>query len=220
MNTKSGKLGFTLSEMLVVLAIVGTISAMTIPSLMQVTAKREYVSSAKKSYSVLAQSVSLMETQYGPIKFWPWSDSTKIDEMFSKYLNVAKSCGRAPGCFTDVTIKFLDNSGDMNYNTNASLGGLKYKLADGQGVIVIPGDVYHANIGTDLNTSKAKIIVDINGAQGPNQWGRDLFTFFVDQEVGVVPGGTHNSTSRDCENSSQLGTLCAARVLSESKMEY
>src|SRR5574344_1323627 len=43
--------GFTLAEVLIVLAIIGVVAAMTIPTLMNKVAKQEYVAGLKKAYS-------------------------------------------------------------------------------------------------------------------------------------------------------------------------
>ncbi len=231
------KYGFTLSEMLIVISIIGVIAALTIPALQQSTARREYVSSVKKSYSITTQAVSVMESKYGPIKFWPWSNVDKINEMFSQHLSISANCGTGPGCFTNTMVKYLNNSPDKNYYSDTT--GIKYKLADGQGLMIIPGTFSQNSSGNDNSKSRAKFIVDVNGEQGPNQWGRDFFAFYVDEEDGVLPAGTNNETLFEDENdesgssggatendpsknctSGGDGTLCAAKVIAEGKMDY
>ena len=203
------KFAFTLSEMLIVITIIGTISALTIPSLLQSSARRENVSMLKKSYSTLSQAVSVMQSKYGPIKYWPWSDVPRIGRMFSEHLNIVDSCVGSVGCFTNQTIKFLNNQEDQNYYNTST--GLKYKLADGQGVVI---DGINMQSDTRVN-----MIVDINGDQGPNQWGRDIFKFDLDVDDGLLPAGSGQDVTNNCAPGG-LGNLCAAKVIAEGKMDY
>ena len=50
--------GFTLAEVLITLVIIGVITSMTIPTLMNNTNKQEYVSRLKKAYSALSQATN------------------------------------------------------------------------------------------------------------------------------------------------------------------
>ena len=54
-NYSKAKNGFTLSEVLIALVIVGVIAALTIPMLIQNTNKAEYVAGLRKSNSMLQQ---------------------------------------------------------------------------------------------------------------------------------------------------------------------
>src|SRR5574344_1376129 len=53
MKLKSKFSGFTLAEVLIVLAIIGVVASMTLPTLINKVQKQEYVTALKKEYSML-----------------------------------------------------------------------------------------------------------------------------------------------------------------------
>ena len=59
------KKGFTLAEVLITLAIIGVVAALTIPSVIVKTQQQEFRTAAKKAYSVLSQAVQLTEVKDG-----------------------------------------------------------------------------------------------------------------------------------------------------------
>lgn len=54
---KNGMYGFTLAEVLVTLGIIGVVSAMTVPSLMQNYQRKSYVTQLNKVYNLLSQAL-------------------------------------------------------------------------------------------------------------------------------------------------------------------
>ena len=64
MLKKNKRLSFTLAEVLITLAIIGVVAAMTIPNLMQNTNSRKAISSFKKSISVLKQAAIMSQARY------------------------------------------------------------------------------------------------------------------------------------------------------------
>ena len=57
------KKGFTLAEVLITLAIIGVVAALTIPSVIVKTQQQEFKTGAKKAISVLSQAMQLTSTQ-------------------------------------------------------------------------------------------------------------------------------------------------------------
>ena len=62
-NTK----GFTLSEVLIALGIVGIIATMTIPALMKSASDKETVTKVKNIYSTLSAATDKIIAEEGPI---------------------------------------------------------------------------------------------------------------------------------------------------------
>ena len=62
---KTIKSGFTLAEMLITLAIIGVLAAMTIPALINNTHKAENVVALKKAYETLNQAFYALKAENG-----------------------------------------------------------------------------------------------------------------------------------------------------------
>lgn len=98
---------FTLAEILIVLAVIGVISSITVPALMGQTSDKELVARVKRSYSALTEAFDRAEATYGP--FYEWSsdlegeESGKVDKnkftdrvarRITKFMNVQTKCNR------------------------------------------------------------------------------------------------------------------------------
>jgi len=57
----SNRFGFTLAEILITLTIIGVVSAITIPALINITRNAELVAALKKQYTVLYHMQKMME---------------------------------------------------------------------------------------------------------------------------------------------------------------
>ena len=62
MNKKNA---FTLAEVLITLAIIGMVAAMTIPTIVATTQKKELAINLKKAYSTFNQAMKLIMIDYG-----------------------------------------------------------------------------------------------------------------------------------------------------------
>ena len=138
------KIGFTLAEVLLTLAIIGVVSTMTVPSLISSIDERELQAQAKKAYNTLQNAISQKQA---------------LTEMTPE--DVAD--GRL--------IEFLaGKTGDkvqvLKYNQYAT--GI-VQLPDG----IIMGNASTGQCGDEKNTAVGQgkyclITVDINGEAGPN----------------------------------------------------
>ena len=61
---------FTLAEVLVTLGIIGVISALTVPSLMQRNAEKQYAVRLQKFYSLMNQAIAQARLERGDINYW------------------------------------------------------------------------------------------------------------------------------------------------------
>ncbi len=166
------KNAFTLAEVLVTLAIVGVIAALTIPSVIFSTDEKQAVVGLKKAMLALNQAVDMARTE---IKFQPTpkcyidkdggdSDTSQCGDLF-KYMkdvmHVQKYCDKDPvggGCLAEFTpTESCDGWND---------------LGDKQGFMTADGMSYFV-----YSANNASIIgVDVNGFRGPNKWGFDIFS--------------------------------------------
>ena len=203
------KNGFTLAEVLITLVIIGVISALAVPALIQNTQKQEYVSALKKAYSTLSQAMQEIIAEEGsPKGDGGWvKDAESVYNLFKQHLNVLKDCGSSAGCFNQLGstankgYKHLDKSTReyTSHNFNIDAAGRKLILADGVQIFFTSGG--------------GSMYIDINGEKAPNQFGRDVFYFIID-ENGLKP-----YCSGGCTNESG-GQSCACKILTDGAMNY
>lgn len=223
MKKSANDRAFTLAEVLIALAIIGVIAALTVPNLMHKLEKQGYVSGLKKAYSILSNATRLIIAENGTPKAADggWADSTlHMYELYKSHLKNAKECGMASGCFLERTeYKFLNGSvqhfsWDMNGTRRTLI------LADGvQSAFVFYDNDGGRNCSSAWNGSKnfcAEIFVDVNGSKKPNTFGRDLFRFVL-KENGLYPSGCDYD---DCLYAGSTGWGCACTVLKENAMNY
>ncbi len=77
LSTFRKALAFTLAEILIVMGIIGVVSALTIPNLNSSTADKEKVAKVKKIYQNLEEAQERAVATYGPMKTWFVSDTSK-----------------------------------------------------------------------------------------------------------------------------------------------
>lgn len=223
------KNAFTLAEVLITLAIIGVVAALTIPAVVKKYKETQTVSQLKKAYSTLSQATSMVVAQYGPIESLNFTDGddNAIESIFltyKPYLHIAKSCKNVAGCWTTTKTKSLNGS-DPGYSNDAGFGYNIYILVLNNGMKIImdmwtmPAAANYWGVTTKMQNLLI-FTVDINGDKGPNIIGRDVFSFAV-TERGVMPAGYANNSAQ-CNTSSDTrsGWDCAAKVLKENAINY
>ena len=187
---------FTLAEVLVTLGVIGVVSAMTMPTLIQNHQEKVLITQLKVANSILSNVVLAASEKYGPMDMWvnDYSkgtayfsyNSANFEKYFIPYLKVQKYCKTAKGCFSDDVV-FSGNS-SLNSNTNYA----KALLNNGMSIAV-----------SSLSFGKSiggTIIVDVNGVKKPNQWGKDLFYFAIPSDgLGIYPA--FSSAFKEINNS-------------------
>lgn len=198
--------GFTLSEVLITLGIIGVIAAITIPTLLKNIQNMQYKIAWKKTFSAYSQAFIKMANENGGEVS---SDVGWLRQNLPTYL-FAQDPIMAGSCNSDYS--------------HMRLGGSCYSgtLVTNDGVrILITG---YGPYGQDLS-------FDVNGDKGPNFFGQDVFAASYTKEGRLIPygadGATINSSYICRPNSStynwivsgwsafQNGTACSAKYLQE-----
>lgn len=221
--------GFTLSETLMALAIVGIVSALTVPTLVKNYQKHAYLLSLQKTYAELQQNLTIFQTEnyrnrtiYGSRLHLQtgYTVDTTAGYFFKNYYKINKDCGTtAQPCFA-ASYSSINGGTETAFSCS---NGYSVQLPSSAAICLIPApDLDHP----------AVIYLDTNGADAPNIGGRDMFTFniYEDYSIDVVnPDAIKDATAEaDREElyndnclTSTTGVGCFGKILNENwKMNY
>lgn len=215
---------FTLAEVLIVIGIIGVVSALTIPNLNSSTSEKEKIVKVQKIHSNLNEALNRAEAEYGPFKEWFKSDttavaqSTRFGERMSDFLKLQKNCGKnRSACLSNSSYKSLGGD-DLQVFTGSSNYYYSVILADGAVVVF---SVEPSGRVDQTGIEQGLIYVDIDGNKGANTYGKDFFFFAAlgnqNNELNSVYGYTGEEYLEDCFNS---GLFCSGWVLETGNMDY
>ena len=167
-RTLSSRKAFTLAEVLVTLGIIGVVSAMTVPALMQNHQRKTYVTQMHKFYNELQQAAQQYMTDKNALNLREagLTSNEALDNFVKTYFKVVNDCGSSQQpCFAPNYKKISGT--DLGKGTGQQLNvTIASGVSFGFGL---------ASTGTADNSRVAIFDVDINGQQGPNIAGRDVF---------------------------------------------
>lgn len=180
------KQAFTLAEILITLGIIGVISALTVPTLMNNYQQQAYVTTLHKVYNETTQAVQqVMTDNNGNTLFAAGLTSqTALNNWIKNYFKVTTDCsGDSTQCLAP-NAEYIKINKDTNFMTDRTAQNY-YALASG--AVVRP--LYDQS-----GNKRFNIFVDTNGKKGPNVLGRDVF-FFAVYENGAIDDYKDSTTS-------------------------
>ena len=192
---------FTLAEVLITLAIIGVVAALTLPTLMKtindkVEANRKKVLTAK-----IVKGLNMLSTQDSGLNI-SYSNSEEFVRALSKYLKMTTICSKdnLKNCFAYDKIGYEANGSNKEVEISSIKTAQNLKLQNGEwldlaGFVMADGTPFivswNNNCGS-LNDDKGVSIVDPdrplkdlpvqcldgiydkNGTNGPNKYGSDI----------------------------------------------
>ena len=198
------KKGFTLSELLIVLGIIGVIAVLTLPNIIKGTHKKTNTAVLQSTFSMIADSIEEAMAEQG-IRDWTdrsFSDSDKAevqDSLFlNRYLNVVKDCGTSSGdCFAS---SYKDISGSV-------LSGI---FSDYNAFVKLKNGASVAFSSPGSSDGRIMVTIDVNGLDKPNIAGRDLFVLTFNTNGDISPMGIKEDdvTFEGCAKFENYGTSC------------
>ena len=173
---------FTLAEVLLVLSIIGIISALTIPAVIKNTQNKELESAFKKSYSNLIAaynkaSINNPQTDYtGTVNYY-----SELAEAIYAEFSIAKRISASEANKYEEKIKtYTLKNGLIPQCSQLFLhNGKAIKTASGSAISII------------YNCSSNWITIDTNGIdKKPNAYGHDVFLFMISNSGKLAPAST------------------------------
>lgn len=203
---------FSLAEVLITLAMIGIVAAITIPSVINKVQDTELILGLKKAYAGLSQATNQIILENGGTfkGIVTADDYYNIDLLnaYTSHLKVTKSCANAKndGCWHPAGML----TGLSGANGDAFRSGTGAILNDGMLLTFIgKSSICEDNERYVTPSVCAWIKVDVNGFKSPNVVGRDVFYFYVTENK-LEPWGTQNSDDQSCAGN---GFYCATKRL-------
>lgn len=226
MGENMKKKGFTLSEVLIVLGIIGIVAALSIPTLINKIQKHTLETQLKETYSTIQQvmrraqgegsdfQTAFQDGSMQAMKAW-------FDEFIIPYMKVESVCYNQPGCWHPPgAAKNLNGTANVWENENGwGLDILTFTTAKGAWFDMDGHGGYstcRGLFGINATTSCLVIYFDINGNKPPNTVGKDIYVV-VQTEKGLVPAGNDKTKAQVESNcNSGNGYWCLQKVINDS----
>mgnify|MGYP004541547403 FL=1 len=193
------KLGFTLTEVLITLGIIGVVAAMTLPTLMHEYKIRQYKTGFWRTSSLIQSALKQTANEFGYDSYEDFfyicgnlpksaesscrSENAELfkqinDDFLSRFKVMQNLSGTQ---FYNMKVKFKDYSGKYQNSYSQLYGITTFNTPHGGGHILIDGSLISSITFFYHEPSDGfSITFDTNGPyKGPNQYGRDLFLFNV-----------------------------------------
>ena len=199
---------FTLAEVLVTLGIIGVVSAMTVPTLMQNYQRQSYVTQLHKTYNEMSQALLRYQTDRNALNLREagMSSQAEVNNFISSYFKVVNSCldsSTVTPCFANQSeYKKISGATASGFDNDADGLGMSFILANG------------TSIRPWLSNGRNFIVmvVDVNGQKGPNILGRDFFDMCIDVNGNIDTclrnGGTFPHT--EAQRETEFNDVCIA----------
>ena len=219
---------FTLAEVLITLAIIGIVAALTIPNLIFKYQEKQTVSRLTKAYSTINNAYQRAKIDNGELSTWGFEgNSTGSSYSNNAYLFWEKI---TPYLKIDDKKTSQDDANRFEYKryfltgvpNNNSVSTIVH-LADG---MTLSGG-WISNYKCNNRNICGDFHIDINGITNlPNTIGKDIFYFYIYKDA-IIPMGTKDDRQHPIERSCNLNSTitnngygCTAWVIYNKNMDY
>lgn len=216
--------GFTLAETLIVIAIIGVISVLTLPNVMGNYKKKTYVAQLQKVYNQISQAAQqfMVDEEADSLVDTSLTTDDGVKNFLKKYFKVVKTCDDNYSECMGATYKSLDLSASSSVDDLGMSGSYCAVLNTGATICMYPMDDWYKK-NYPKKHDRSWMLVDVNGKNGPNVNGRDLFQFELYSD-GKIANAYEKEKGDDCQllkSSAGYGGSCFSKVLEDSwKMDY
>lgn len=210
MNKKK-RIAFTLAEVLITLGIIGVVAAMTIPTLITYTQKKETVSKLQRATSVINQAIKLSYDDNGdPDDAFGMEAEAYFSQYWEPYIKVLQYCNTYQECHYDDAFPFKGLNGKK---VDIAVVSPRYRTT----FYTMDGFVYIIFTGSGSDNGMVTtnlVLIDINGSKKPNVLGKDVFMFNRLEDGNGVQPSCNTAGSYINVNCSKNGSgeCCAEKI--------
>lgn len=196
------KKGFTLSEVLITLGIVGIVAVLTIPAVMKNYKDKIYITQLKKIYGQLSEATQAIMNDEEASSFYQTTGGVDLScsnaddgicekgagYFFNKYLKVVQqNCGKNYKCIGN---NYTNEAGETIPAPTD-----KYCIQTANGATICSS--FNPKVGGIDDNPCLSLIVDVNGPSEPNKTGKDVFAMDIHKD------GSISDYSSGCSISNQ-----------------
>jgi prepilin-type N-terminal cleavage/methylation domain-containing protein len=210
---KSKNFAFTLAELLIALAIVGAIAAMSIPSIVNNIQKRILVTQLRNVITSVQQVIDNQKIANNTKSLSDTDFANPAKLLSSSNFAISKTCTTAQECWSQNYRRLSDGASTTRVYENA---GAVVKLKNG---VIMSYSTYSLPELPDGDKAIGIMNVDINGDDKPNIIGRDVFWLIISREGHIMDYVQANNTTYDenqsitaCQNASVI-TKCLSVIM-------
>lgn len=224
MNLKYEK-GFTVSEVLVAVAIIGVVAALVVPAMINNFAKSGFESLLGSFYNDLSQSITLANTEKGAYLSRTSLATNTGAKLLKTYMQVKlePNCSADEPCFAN-TYESIDGTVTKSISEACSETFTQVMINNGAAVCINAMTTDASKIKDNYSV----IYVDTNGPDEPNIGGKDMFVFNLYSDGSIdeqAPPSTRLTVDRDAVAekciSSAFGEGCFTQFMRDNmKINY
>lgn len=208
---------------MVTLGIIGVVSAMTLPTLVKNHQRTVYVTQLQKVVNELSQATERAIEEYHAVTLSETPYASSPLEFLNKYFKIVQSCtsSRTP-CFANE-YKNIDGTAFNKWRFGVDANNPCVSLSSGASICLdstLGGDNY--DNGQYTKHGSYWMYIDVNGSQGPNIVGRDLFNAELYSDGKVAESYNNNSFADSCgDSNANYGSGCLSKIMDDGwKMDY
>lgn len=199
------KFGFTLSEVMIALSLIGVIASLTIPTFISDTKNKANANKLATLVSNVENAFTSMIADEGvqDLSETAFASSPTVENL-SKYLKITGSANKLEDLYgSKRPIKTISGS------TKAPSTDRIFITKNGAYIIYNKSDKNHLEetiktLGGTINGSTGFLHIDVNGKAKPNLVGRDFFWFRVGYDGLLYPAGGLNFSILSHNNNTYL----------------
>ena len=182
--------GFTLAEILLTLTIIAVVASLTVLNLIQSEQQAQFNAGVWQADTMLSQAVETIQANNGYINVGNNNNSGMMNDFCS-----VMQCVRSDTAINILPPFYSNYKNSTSGWTIANAGTYNPSVVLNNGMYLF---FQSLNCGSMASANVCgAITVDINGAQGPNMWGEDLYYFYIVLNNGIysiTPAGFPNDT--------------------------
>ena len=236
--------GFTLTEILIALAIIGVVSALTLPGLMTNYQEKTFVTQLQTTYNLITNAATQLKTdeQVDSLAESSLSSDAGAAAFLQNYFNITKMCSIAtteetiidPTCNVLTNPSCAEGTKKLVTSSDSTCFATKYRSLDKskseEPYLGIYPNCAILSTGASvcivkMDQGASYISVDVNGPEPPNIGGRDFFNLNLLSNGKVIDGyGTDefdmDKVATECKGAI-MGEACFAKIVLDGwKMNY